>query len=70
MQPFKYEYQSDFARKYFSEGHLAFLLKLLARRFGPLPQVVEERLRTADSLELEAIGERLLQARTLEEALG
>jgi hypothetical protein len=94
----KYEYQSEFARRYVAQGRqegreqgieqgiergieqgLAkgrsagradLLARLLAHRFGPLPPTVHERLATASIEELDAIGERLLTAQSLPEALG
>jgi hypothetical protein len=82
MDPSKCEYQSEFARRYVaqgreegrSEGSAAgradLLSRLLAHRFGPLPGSARERLAAASIEELGAIGERLLTARNLAEALG
>ena len=86
MDPAKYEYQSDFAKRYIGlgraegqaegraegqvEGRAVLLQRLLTRRFGPLPAEAVERLSAATIEELDAIGERLLSAATLEEALG
>jgi hypothetical protein len=74
MDPAKYEYQSDFAKRYIgigrAEGRAALLQRQLTRRFGSLPAEAVERLSTATIDELDAIGERLLSAATLEEALG
>lgn len=70
MDPLKYEYQSDFARRYVAEGRAAFLRKLLAFRFGPLTQQAETRIAEASATELDEIGERLFTAQTLDEALG
>jgi hypothetical protein len=53
-----------------AEGRAALVIKLLALRFGPLPQQVEPRIAEASIEELDQIGERLLTAQTLEEALG
>jgi flagellar biosynthesis/type III secretory pathway protein FliH len=86
----KYEYQSEFAKRYVAQGReegreegLArgrseggaagradLLGRLLAHRFGPLPGVAHGRLAAASIEELDAIGERLLTARSLPEALG
>jgi hypothetical protein len=74
----KYEYQSEFARRYVAQGRAegsaagraALLSRLLAHRFGPLPGVAHERLAAASVEELDAIGERLLTAQNLPEALG
>jgi Domain of unknown function (DUF4351) len=73
MNPAKYEYRSEFARRYFgqglAEGRAALLQRQLTHRFGPLPPEATERLSTATIDELDAIGERLLTAQSLEEAL-
>src|SRR5688572_21475890 len=86
----KYEYQSEFAKRYVAqgvqegmqqgvqqgvqqgrtEGRLALVSRLLALRFGPLAAEVHDRLRLASIDELDAIGERILCAGTLQEALG
>jgi hypothetical protein len=78
MDPAKYEYQSDFARRYVAEGRAegeakgraALVIRQLAKRFGPLTQPVETRIAEASVEELDEIGERLLTAQTLNEALG
>ena len=74
MDPRKYEYQSEFARRYVAqgraEGRAALVIKLLALRFGPLPQQAEARIAEASIEQLDQIGERLLTAQTLDEALG
>jgi hypothetical protein len=81
MDPRKYEYQSDFARRYVAEGEAigeakgeakgraALVGRLLAARFGPLSHEVETRIADASIAELDAIGDRLLTAQTLEDAL-
>jgi len=78
MNSLGYEYQSDFARRYYgqgkaegrTEGRTELILKLLALRFGPLPDAIQTRVRSAQDAQLDAIAERLLTTRTLEEALG
>jgi hypothetical protein len=78
MNSFGYEYQSDFARRYFGEGkaegliqgRVEITLKQLALRFGPLPDETQTRVRSAQGTQVDAIAERLLTAQTLEEALG
>jgi hypothetical protein len=74
MNPRTYEYQSEFARRYFGQGQqqgrLAIVERLLTARFGALPPEIRERLAAATSAELDAIGDRLLNATTLEEAVG
>lgn len=77
MDPAKYEYQSEFARRYFSqgkaegkvEGRADIMLKLLALRFGTLPAAVEAGIRSAGVEELDAIAARVLTAQTLDEAV-
>lgn len=70
MDPRKYEYQSDFAKRYVAEGRAAMVIQLLGLRFGALPEAAHSQISQASSAELDAIGERLLTARTLQEALG
>jgi hypothetical protein len=78
IDPMKYEYQSDFAREYFgkgkaagkTEGRIEVILKQLASKYGALPEGVETRVRGVNSEELDDVAERLLSARTLEEAVG
>lgn len=68
-----YEYQSEFARRYFAqgkaEGKVDLLAQQLTRRFGPLPAAATARLADASVAELDVIGERLLNAQSLDEAL-
>lgn len=74
MDPRKYEYQSDFARRYVAEGEVrgraAVVAKLLVRRFGPLTGDAETRIAVASIAELDEMVERLLTAQSLREALG
>ncbi len=72
------DYQSDFARRHVAEGEArgeargraALIVKLLASRFGALTRQTEARIVEASIEELDQIGERLLIAQTLNEALG
>ena len=50
-------------------GRAELVLRQLARRFGELPEALQTSLRHASIEELDRIGERLLTARSLEEAL-
>lgn len=78
MDPAKYEYQSDFAKRYVAEGRLEgqregrvnLLIHQLTRRFGALPAAAIARLAAVSIDDLDAIGERLLSASSLAEALG
>ena len=74
MDPAKYEYQSDWVKDWMAQGatkgKASLVTKLLIRRFGPLSAATTTQLMTTSSEELDAIGERLLTALTLEEALG
>ena len=77
MDPAKYEYQSEFARRYVAQGNAEgraqgradLLTRQLTLRFGALPPEVLAQLSTASIAELDAVGERLLTAPTLKEAL-
>ena len=74
MDPAKYEYQSEFAKRYFAqgqtEGRAHLVRRLLSLRFGALPPEALARITAASIEDLDAIGERLLTAQTLQEALG
>jgi uncharacterized protein DUF4351 len=86
MDARKYEFRSDFARQYIAlgrtegrtegietgraEGRAAVILRLLKLRFGQLDSEIEARIGSASIAELDTISERLLTARTAEEALG
>jgi predicted transposase YdaD len=82
MDPAKYEYQSEFARRYVAQGRIEgkaegrlegradLLVRLLTLRFGPLSDDVRTQISAASIEQLDAIGERLLAARSLQEALG
>lgn len=52
------------------EGEAAFLLRLLERRFGAVPDPVKERVRVADTAVLEEWGIRTLEAATLGDVFG
>jgi hypothetical protein len=52
------------------EGEAALLLRLLERKFGPVPEEVRQRVAAADSDALLAWSERVLTAETLEEVFG
>jgi hypothetical protein len=68
-----YEYQSEFAKKYFAQGvaqgRASVILRQLAYRFGPLNDDVRHRIEKASFDELTSIGERLLTAQTLQQTL-
>lgn len=86
MDPETYEYQSEFAKRYVAQGErkgreegtregelrgrVELVIRLLTVRFGPLPDDVPVYLSGASLEELDTIGERLLSARTVNEALG
>jgi hypothetical protein len=78
MDPAKYEYQSEFARRYVAkgraegtaEGKADLLLRQLALRFGPLAEDVVARVRAASMAELDIFAERVLTAPSLDAVLG
>jgi hypothetical protein len=82
MNSLGYEYQSDFARRYVAqgraegraegktEGRVEIVLKLLLLRFGPLTEATQDRVRSAGDPQIDAVAERVLTAKTLQEALG
>lgn len=73
-----YQYQSQFARRYHSQGlkdgeqrgRAALVIKQLGLRFGALTPETQNEITKAPISELEVIAERLLTAPTLHEALG
>jgi hypothetical protein len=78
MKSANYEYQSDFARRYMAQGRaegsrdalINLITRLLDQRFGALSDESRAYIAAASIDDLNAIGERLLTARTLQEALG
>lgn len=74
MNSVKYDYQSGLGSGFFEhgreEGARTLVIKLLTRRFGDLTEAARAQLADASVEELDAIGERLLSAPTLEKALG
>lgn len=53
-----------------ARGRIALLIRQLTAKFGPIETQVNDRIQRAPISELDAIGERLLTARTLQDALG
>jgi hypothetical protein len=82
MDPTKYEFQSEFARRYIAlgktegkaegraEGKADLLTRLLTRRFGRLSASVRERLAAASPAEVDRCAERLLDATSIDEVFG
>ena len=86
MDTKKYEYQSEFARRFYGQGveagiargvvqgalqgRVDLLLGQLVTRYGTLPREVVEKVRSASAVELDGIAKRVLTAKTLEKALG
>lgn len=68
-----YEYQSDFARRYVSQGEqigrATVVMRQLHKRFGSLTPEARDQIIAASIPELDAIAERLLTAPTLQDAL-
>jgi hypothetical protein len=69
----KYEYKTEFARRYFGQGEAKgraeIVLRQLTLRFGSIPDAVRARIEGASIEELDGIAERLLTAGSLGEAL-
>jgi hypothetical protein len=78
MDMSKYEYQCDFVRGFIdlgrtegiTQGRAEMVLRQLSVRFGALSDEAKARIAAASPAQLDAIGERLLTAQTLQEALG
>lgn len=74
MDPAKYEFKSDFAKRYLAEGRTAgyaeVVLKQMSLRFGELSEDVMVRVRSASLEQLECYAERILTAERLEDVLG
>ena len=70
MDTKKYEYQSEFARRFYGQGRTDLLLKLLATRYGALSASEADKVRNASTPELDSMAMRVLTANTLDEALG
>ena len=78
MRPANYEYQSEFAQRYFSEGKAEgkaeatadLLIKLMTSKFGPVTAQLEARIRSASVAELDAMAGRLMTASTLDQLMG
>jgi predicted transposase YdaD len=51
------------------EGELTILRRLVEKRFGPIPDWAEERLRSQSAAELEALSVGVLDAQSIEELL-
>jgi len=51
------------------EGEFALLQRMLEKRFGPLPAWAREKLASLPASKLEDLGERLLDARSLDDLL-
>jgi flagellar biosynthesis/type III secretory pathway protein FliH len=81
MDPAKYEYQSEFAKRYIAqgkaegqaqgkaEGQAALFMKLLALKFGTLTAETTARVQQASAEELDRWAERLLNAASLDDVL-
>jgi hypothetical protein len=64
------DYQAAFAKRFYNaQGRAAILKRWLTARFGPLSEEVKYQLVWSTPEELDAIGDRLLSATTLQEAL-
>lgn len=73
MDPAKYEFQSEFAKRYLNEGRAegraSTLLKLLRLKFGDLLPETVERVQTASIDELDRWADHILSATSVDETL-
>jgi len=77
MDPAKYEFQSEFAKRYLSQGRAEgeargraeTLVKLLTLRFGSVEESAAQRIRSASVAELEQWTDRVLSAPSVAEVL-
>jgi hypothetical protein len=78
MDPAKYEFQSEFAKRYLSQGRAEgeakgraeALVRLLTLKFGtPLQDAVAQRIRGASMQELELWTERVLTEQSVDDVL-
>jgi hypothetical protein len=81
MDPAKYEYQSEFAKRYIAqgkaegqaqgkaEGQAALFMKLLTLKFGAPTAETTARVQQASAEELDRWAERLLNAASLDDVL-
>ena len=53
-----------------SEGMSRLLLSLVRERFGPIPEVIEQKVRSATPFDLEAWARSFVHARSLDEVFG
>jgi len=73
MNLHKYEYQSEFAKRYVEEGReegrkddrRAVLIELLSQRFGDIPDAIRERIEQAEMDQLELWTKRVIPAATV-----
>jgi hypothetical protein len=72
VKPENYEFQSDFALRYFSlgkaegleQGKAELLIKLATLKFGSVPDLTQSKIRAATAAELEQMAEHVLHAAT------
>ena len=64
------EGQLEGVKKGRAEGEAALLLRILDRRFGPLSKAVKEQIAATDAETLLIYGERVLDAKSLEDVFG
>ena len=79
MDPVKYEFQSEFAKRFLAEGReegraagrfegrAEIVIKQLTLRFGPLSDDLTARVKAANTDELDQLAERVLTAASLDE---
>jgi hypothetical protein len=65
--PEKAERVLSIAEQWMAEGQATIILRLMSRRFGPLPDAYRQKVLAGSLEELDAWADALLEARTLDE---
>ncbi|MBF0141600.1 MAG: DUF4351 domain-containing protein [Magnetococcales bacterium] len=67
MEAWKKQKEQEWRQEWHQEWAASFLLRLLQRRFGTLSESTIQRVQAADQSTLEMWGDRILDARSLDE---
>jgi len=69
IMPEKAERVLSIAEQWVAEGQATIILRLMSRRFGPLPDAFRQKVMAGSLEELDAWADALLDAKTLDEVL-